>query len=66
MVFLIFIWLLFLSDKMNRLITLAYGKDVNMLTGNTGETVCDTLIDIENYANIGIMLIENIWEHKEK
>jgi hypothetical protein len=58
-----------MTDKLNRLINLAYNKENTDLyhppspgVGNQmKETVIDTLMDIANYAIIGIMLLEGKW-----
>ncbi len=52
-----------MSDKVQRLISLAYHRDFK--GDGLEETVADTLIDISNYAIISIMLLQGSWEGKD-
>lgn len=55
-----------MNDKIERLITLAFNKDINALKPVNDESLIDTLMDISNYANIGIMVATKKWGDQEK
>ena len=58
-----------MNDKIERLITLAFNKRLMKLEEKINEeSLIDTLMDISNYANIGIMVATRKWgdDKKEK
>lgn len=53
-----------MNDKIERLIRLGYEQDITDEIIINEESLRDTLMDLSNYANIAIMIIDGEWKKK--